>query len=161
VTAPNLELIMRVTLTTVVETDVSADTIRRALLDFSDERPNRWPQLDPKTYEVHWVSETSAEVTEGSPFPKVWSRERYDWSHPTIITWTAQESNFCTPGSHVSMDVQPQASGGSAVTVTWDRTAANLRGWLNLAIVRVGGTRLLKWATTRSLTDVAKSYGEN
>lgn len=149
---------MRVTVTTTVETDLPADTIRRGLLDFSDERPDRWPQLDPKTYEVHWVKETSAEVTEGSPFPKVWSRERYDWSHPTIITWTAQESNFCIPGSHVSMDIQPQPSGGSTVRITWDRTAANLRGRLNLAVVRLGGARLLKWATTRSLADVAKSY---
>ena len=151
---------MRVTLTTTVETVVAAETIRRGLLDFSDERPNRWPQLDPKTYEVHWVKEASAEVTEGSPFPKVWSRERYDWSHPTIITWTAQESNFCAPGGHVSMDIQPQRSGGSIVTVTWDRTAANTRGRLNLAVVRLGGTRLLKWATTKSLADVAKSYGD-
>ena len=150
---------MRVTLTTTVETDVAADTIRNALLDFSDQRPDRWPQLDPKTYEVHWVKGTSAELTEGSPFPKVWSREHYDWSHPTIITWTAQESNFCTPGSHVAMDIRPLPNGGSNVEVTWDRTSANVRGWLNLAVVRVGGTRLLNWATTRSLADVATSYG--
>lgn len=149
---------MRVTLTTTVETDIAPDVIRRALLDFSDERPNRWPQLDPETYEVHWVGETSAEITEGSPYPKVWSRERYDWSHPTIITWTAQESNFCTPGSHISMDVQPTPSGGSSVTATWDRTAANTRGRTSLAVVRLGGQRLLRWATERSLTDVASSY---
>ena len=105
---------MRVTLTATVETDVSPDVIRRALLDFSDERPDRWPTLDPKTYEVHWVGETAAELTEGSPFPKVWSREHYDWSHPTIISWTARESNFCVPGSHVSMDIQPKPSGGSS-----------------------------------------------
>ena len=107
---------------------------------------------------MHWVEETSAEVTEGSPFPKVWSRERYDWSHPTIITWTAQESNFCTPGSHVSMDIQARATGGSTVTVTWDRTAANTRGRINLAVIRLGGNRLLNWATRKSLTDVASSY---
>ena len=151
---------MRVTLTTTVESDVAADTIRRGLLDFSDQRPERWPQLDPKTYQVHWVDETSAEVTEGSPFPKVWNRERYDWSHPTIITWTAQESNFCTPGSHISMDIQSRPDGGSSVTVTWDRTAANTRGRVNLAVIRLGGTRLLRWATERSLEDVARSYDE-
>ena len=149
---------MRVTLTTTVETDVEAETIRRALLDFSEDRPSRWPQLDPKTYRVHRVDETSAEVTEGSPFPKVWSRERYDWSHPTTITWTAMESNFCEPGSHVSMDIEPSSGGGSTVRVTWDRTAANMRGRVNLGIIRLGGERLLRWATERSLADVAKSY---
>ncbi|MGI9667462.1 MAG: hypothetical protein ACR2N2_10215 [Acidimicrobiia bacterium] len=151
---------MRVTLTTTVDTDVAPDTIRRGLLDFSDERPNRWPTLDPKTYEVHWVGETSAEITEGSPIPKVWSRELYDWSHPTTITWTAQESNFCQPGSHISMDIQPTPSGGSTVTVTWDRVAANARGRMNLTVIRLGGERLLKWATEKSLGDVGRSYGE-
>ncbi|MGI9585595.1 MAG: hypothetical protein ACR2N7_08400 [Acidimicrobiia bacterium] len=149
---------MRVTLHTSVDTDVSPDLIRRALLDFSDRRPDIWPQLDPKTYKVHSVGETSADVTEGSPFPKVWSREQYDWSHPTKITWTAAESNFCTPGSHVSMDIVPTDSGGCQVAVTWDRTAANMRGRVNLAVIGVGGERLLNWATKKSLADVEKAY---
>ena len=66
---------------------------------------------------------------------------------PSIITWTAVESNFCTPGSHISMDVTPNGTGGSRVAVTWDRTAANLRGRINLAIVALGRNRLLRWAT--------------
>ncbi len=92
--------------------------------------------------------------------PKVWSRERYDWSHPSRITWTAVESNFCKPGSHIAMDIEPGESGGSRVAITWDRTAANLRGRVNLAVVRLGGTRLLRWATRKSLADVAAAYDE-
>jgi hypothetical protein len=109
---------------------------------------------------VHRVDKTSAEITEGSPFPKVWSREHYDWSHPTSITWTAVDSNFCAPGSHVSMDITPHGS-GSRVAVTWDRTAANLRGRMNLAIIAAGGNRLLRWATRRSLSDVARAYASD
>jgi hypothetical protein len=149
---------MRVTLHALVDSDVSPELIRRALLDFSDRRPQVWPQLDPKTYKVHSVNETSADVTEGSPFPRVWSREHYDWSHPTTITWTAAESNFCTPGSHISMDITPGEAGGSRVAVTWDRTAANLRGRINLTVIAIGGERLLRWATRKSLADVAKAY---
>lgn len=152
---------MRVRLEVEVETEVAPELIRRALLDFSDRRPEIWPQLDPKTYQVHWVDETSAEVTEGSPLPKVWSRERYDWSHPTTITWTAVESNFCTPGSHVSMDITPNEADGSRVAVTWDRTAANLRGRINLAVIAAGGNRLLRWATRKALSDVARAYGKD
>ncbi len=152
---------MRVKLEVEVESDVAPELIRQALLDFSDRRPEIWPQLDPETYQVHWVDETSAEVTEGSPLPKVWSREHYDWSHPSTITWTAVESNFCTPGSHVSMDIAPNGAGGSRVAVTWDRTAANLRGRINLAVIRLGGNRLLSWATRKSLSDVAKAYAED
>ena len=151
---------MRVTLHADVDSEVDPELIRKALLDFSDRRPDLWPQLDRKTYELHWLGETGAEVTEGSPFPRVWSRERYDWSHPTKITWTAVESNVCTPGRHISMDVTPNGSGGSRVAVTWDRTAANLRGRINLAVIAVGGTRLLRWATHKSLRDVAKAYSE-
>lgn len=156
-----LEACVRVTLHADVESDVAPELVRRALLDFTERRPEIWPQLDVKTYKVHWVKETSAEVTEGSPFPKVWSRERYDWSHPTIVTWTAVESNFCAPGSHISMDITPIAGGGSRVVVTWDRTAANLRGRINLAVVAAGGNRLLRWATRKSLSDVAKAYTED
>jgi hypothetical protein len=152
---------VRVRLEVEVGSDVAPELIRRALLDFSDRRPEIWPQLDPKTYLVHWVGDASAEVTEGSPMPKVWSRERYDWSHPSIITWTAVESNFCTPGSHISMDIAPNEAGGSRVTVIWDRTAANLRGRINLAIIKLGGNRLLRWATRKSLADVAKAYTED
>jgi hypothetical protein len=151
---------VRVTLEVEVESDVAPHLIRRALLDFSDRRPDVWPQLDPETYQVHWVDETSAEVTEGSPLPKVWSREHYDWSHPTTITWTAVESNFCTPGSHVSMDIVPNGAGGSRVAVRWDRTAANVRGRSNLAVIALGGNRLLRWATRRSLSDISTAYGE-
>jgi hypothetical protein len=151
---------MRVTVNAEVETDLSPGMIRDALLDFTDRRLELWPQLDPATYDVHWVRETSAEVTEGSPHPRVWSREHYDWSHPTTITWTSVESSFCTPGSYVSMDLAPLES-GSRVTVTWDRTAASLRGRFVLGVVRIGGNRLLGWATRKSLSDLAKRSQSN
>jgi hypothetical protein len=146
---------MRVTVDAEVETDLAPGTIRDALLDFTDRRLELWPQLDPATYQVHWVSETSAEVTEGSPRPKVWSREHYDWSQPTTITWTAVESNFCAPGSYISMDIAALENGGSRVAVTWDRTAANLKGRVALGVVKIGGDRLLRWATRKSLADLA------
>ncbi len=151
---------MHVRIETTVETDVTPEIIRRALLDFSDQRLAIWPTLDPSTYEVHWVEETAAELTEGSPRPKVWSREHYDWSHPTTITWTAVESNFCVPGSHIAMDIQPREGGGATVHAVWDRTSANTKGWINLAVIRLGGNRLLTWATKKSLDDLVKYYGD-
>jgi hypothetical protein len=131
---------MTVTVHCEVDTDVSSEVIREALLDFTEQRTKLWSQLDPSTYKVHWVKETSAEVTEGSPHPRVWSREHYDWSHPTRITWTAVESNFCLPGSHVSMDLAPRPEGGTTVAVTWERTPSNLKGSMSIGVVRLGGT---------------------
>lgn len=143
---------MRVQITTEVDTPIGPDRIRSALLDFSDNRLTTWSRtLDPSTYEVHHVNETSAEVTEGSKRPFVWSRERYVWDDPTRITWTALESNFCEPGSHVGMIVEPADGGGTHLTVTWDRTASNWRGRLYLLPVKLGGNRLLGWATKQAL----------
>ena len=150
---------MRVTITTSVYTDVSPERIREALLDFSEKRLVTWSRsLDPATYEVHEVGDTWAVVTEGTKRPFVWSKERYVWGEDHRIVWTTTESNFCTPGSHVSMDIVPNETGGSRVHVVWDRTAANLRGRVNLAVIRLGGTRLLRWATRKSLSDVAQAY---
>ena len=61
--ADAVEAYVRVTLHADVESDVAPELVRRALLDFSERRPEIWPQLDAKTYKVHWVDETSAEVT--------------------------------------------------------------------------------------------------
>jgi len=147
---------MRTTIHVELDTDVSPEVIREALLDFTDRRLDLWSQLDPDTYQVHWVHETSAEVTEGSPRPKVWSRELYDWSHPTKITWTAVESNFCAPGSHIAMDITPLDDGGSHVAVTWDRSPSNLKGRIVTMGAAIGGSRLLTWATRRSLAEIGQ-----
>ena len=58
----------------------------RALTDFSPRRPELWPNLSPKLYQVHSVGENEAEVTEGSSaFGGVWERTRYDWSEPGVV----------------------------------------------------------------------------
>jgi hypothetical protein len=153
---------MRVTIHTELDTDVPSELIREALLDFTDRRLATWAKtLDPETYQVHWVGDTSAEVTEGSARPKVWSRERYDWSEPDTISWTTQESNFCTPGSRVVMQINPLLDGGSHIAVTWDRSPSNLRGGIYLGGAALGGRRLLTWATTRALGDLQRTLGAN
>ena len=143
---------VRIQITTAVDTHVAPDRIRDALLDFSDQRLVTWSRtLDPATYEVHHVGDTSAEVTEGSKRPFVWSRERYVWEQPDLITWTAVESNFCEPGSHIAMHLEPRDDGGTHLTVTWDRTPSNWRGRLYLYPIKLGGSRLLNWATRQAL----------
>jgi hypothetical protein len=152
---------MNVDIQTELDTEVAPELIREALLDFTERRLETWKKtLDPETYEVHWVEATSAEVTEGSPRPKVWSRERYDWSDPTTITWTAQESNFCTPGSHIAMNITPLPEGGSHLMVRWQRSNSNLRGWLYFLPVKIGGSRLLTWATRQALEAIRRSGEE-
>ena len=115
-----------------VETSVSPDDVRAALLDFSDRRPEIWPGIEPSLYKVFIVGDTFAEVQEGSKMPgtRIWAKERYDWSASEQITWTVQESNFCAPGSYVSAAIAPRGDGGSRIHLIWDRTPTSLVGRL-------------------------------
>lgn len=152
---------MRVRITTEIDTDLPPELIRQALLDFSERRLEVWSEtLDPESYQVHWVGETSAEVTEGNRWPKVWSRELYDWSEPGTVRWTSQASNFCQPGSYCSMEVRARSGGGSHVVVTWDRTPSNIRGGVWLLAPALGGERLLGWAMRRALENIGRRLSD-
>src|SRR5215217_3611536 len=60
---------------------ISAERFIAALTDFGPRRPELWPNLDAKYFQLHEAGDTWAEVTEGSEFlGGVWARERYDWS---------------------------------------------------------------------------------
>ena len=148
---------MRVEIHAEIDTELPPELIRNALLDFTERRLDIWSDtLDPATFRVHSVGETTAVVTEGTRRPKVWSRERYDWSKPGTITWTTEESNFCTPRSFIRMDITPNPTGGSHIAVEWNRSPSNLRGRLYLTVAALGGQRLLAWATRHALNGVAK-----
>ncbi|MGH3115827.1 MAG: hypothetical protein ACRDQ2_01675 [Gaiellales bacterium] len=103
-----------------LRTDAPPEAVRAALLDFSERRPERWPGLPRDQYEVYEIGETWAEIREGYRGP-IWWRERYDWSTPGRVEWTALDSGFGALGSRVVVDIEAVADGGSAVHVTWDR----------------------------------------
>jgi hypothetical protein len=126
-----------------VTAPVPPDTVIGALTDFGPDRPDRWPQLDPDAYEVHEVGDTSAVVREGQRSPRLWAIEEYDWSRPGTVTWTARASNFCAPGSSMSVRVEPGPDGGSAVHVRWDRRGVGLKGKLIVGMMRLTGGRPL------------------
>jgi polyketide cyclase/dehydrase/lipid transport protein len=113
-----------------LETSVSPERVKAALLDFSERRPEIWKSIEPTLYEVYSVGETSADIKEGSKFPGsvFWAKEHYDWSTPGLVTWTVRESNFCTPGSFVSAAISARPSGGSRIHVTWNRTPTTFGG---------------------------------
>jgi hypothetical protein len=115
-----------------VETSLPLETVRHALLDFSERRPEIWPGITPGFYEVYSVAETSADIKEGTklPFGAFWAKEHYDWSDPNTIRWTVEESNFCTPGSFVSATLHPREGGGTRVDIHWERTGTTLVGKL-------------------------------
>jgi len=124
------------------ETSLAPAGVVAALTDFSERRPEIWPNLDPGKFTVHELGTDWALVTEGSRRPDLWARERYDWSQPGRVSWRAEASNFCAPGSGVDVTVEPRP-GGSRVTVDWQRRSASLAGLAIVLAFRLLGARLL------------------
>jgi uncharacterized protein YndB with AHSA1/START domain len=105
-----------------VTTRASPEQVRRALTDFTDRRLQIWNRsLDPTTYEVRdqggsWA--VARESTPGSPF---WVVARYDWSDPTVVRWTVEESSYGGHGTG-SIRIAPTDDGGSRLRVEWNYT---------------------------------------
>ncbi len=111
-----------------VQTSLPPDRVIAMLTDFSKTRPETWPGLWEGAYEVYSVGQTSAEIREGNRSPRVWARERYDWSTPGVVRWEVVESNFCTPGGFVRVEVKSREGavagcgcrGAAARRVPWE-----------------------------------------
>lgn len=112
----------------------SPQAVTGALLDFTDRRPDLWPGLPADQYEVYEVGDTWAEVREGYRGP-IWWRERYDWSVPGVVRWTAVDSGFGAPGSHVVWRIEPAEDGGSVHHITWDRRGKTVFGKLFMGLM--------------------------
>ena len=132
------------------------EKIMGAMLDFSDRRPDIWPGLARKYYEVYEVVDTTATVREGSGAPfNIWAREHYDWSTPWRVSWTVEESNFCAAGGGVVMTVTPKA-GGSNVHIDWERTGTTFKGRLITKLVSRNGGKSLKGFIKKGFDSLAK-----
>jgi hypothetical protein len=121
-----------------LETRAAPQKVRAALIDFSEHRPQLWPGIDPRLYEVYSVGETSADVREGSRSPggKIWAREHYDWSDSDTVRWTVQESPVFASGSYVAATIRDGRDGGSVVHVTWNRAGRTVMGRLICRMIR-------------------------
>ena len=121
-----------------LDTPLSPEQVVAGLTDFSDRRPQIWPGITPRLYEVYSVGETSADVREGtkSPGMTVWAKEHYDWSDPNTVRRTVRESNFCAPGSYVQATVTPRDGGGSRVHIEWNRTPTSFSGRVTAFLIK-------------------------
>ena len=113
-----------------------------ALVDFSDRRPQIWTETcDPKVYRVHSVGTSDAEVTEGVSY--AWSRERYDWSQPGIVTLDQLESNVALPGGRIRYSVLPFGE-GSRIECDRRRIFRGIRGRLAGTVMVLLGAPILR-----------------
>jgi hypothetical protein len=125
------------------ETGATPEQVIGLMTDFSPERPNNWPALSARTYQVIRVNDTDADVREGQDFPKLQATWHYDWSTPGSVTLTVVDGDAIASGSYMAMTATPTAGGGSSVHVTWDQTSKNVTGLLGVAVMRVIGRRFL------------------
>ena len=141
-----------------VETSASPETVRAALLDFSDRRPEIWPGIEPSLYKVYAIGDNFAEVQEGTKMPgvSIWAKERYDWSSDERVTWTVQESNFCAPGGYVSALIEPRDGGGSRIHVTWERTPTSMVGRLATMLIRSTGGKPVAASMRKALVKLER-----
>ena len=125
-----------------VESPLPPEHVLEALTDFSERRPELWPNIDPKVYRVHDVSASSALVTEGSSFMGgIWARELYEWNGSGTVRATIQESNLWHPGGIWELIAEPRAGGGSILKVTRDRRAKNVKGRVLELMMRAVGPK--------------------
>jgi len=117
-----------------------------ALTDFSERRPELWPNLDTKYYRLHEVGDTWAEVTEGTDvLGGIWARERYDWSKPGHVVLQLIESAHFRPGTTIDYRVTSGPNGGCHVEVVSQRIATSLPGRLiGVVLTVIGSARLAR-----------------
>jgi hypothetical protein len=121
---------------------IPADRFIAALTDFSASRPELWPNLDMKYYELHELGDTWAEVTEGTDvLGGVWAREHYDWSAPGLVRLRLVDAVDFRSGTLIDYRVTARPEGGCHVAVDFQRVATSARGRLVGLAVQLTGSR--------------------
>jgi Polyketide cyclase / dehydrase and lipid transport len=102
---------------------LSPERVLAAGHDFTARRAEIFPAVSTPHLEVHDLSQTSADVTEGTPAGVGinWERCRYDWSQPGSVKAIVTDSNVDQPAnSSWELRATPAAS-GSKVEMIWIR----------------------------------------
>lgn len=110
--------------------DVAAtpEAVMAAMVDFSERRPEIWPNLTARLYKVHELGAGTADVTEGTAAPgaDVWERVTYEWTD-SVVRSVITDGRIFEPGGTFELRVEPRGS-GSRVSVDYDRRSRTLLG---------------------------------
>jgi Polyketide cyclase / dehydrase and lipid transport len=134
-----------------VDSEVPAERVLAAATDFSERRPELWPNISREFWQLHERGANWAEATEGSP--GVWARERYEWSDNRVVG-TTQDSNVFQPGGTWTLAVEPRDGGGSHIHLVLDRRFKG-KGWLFYPAVALFGRRMFERNLQKTLDVLA------
>jgi hypothetical protein len=138
----------------VLDSPLPVDVVVAALVDFSPRRQVIWKETcDPAVYRVHAVGETWADVTEGLSY--AWSRERYDWSVPGVVTLTQLGGNVVEAVGTIRYEITPRPGGGARIVCERYRRFRGPRGRLLGTFMVLLGPRILRHQFRIALDRVA------
>lgn len=144
-----------------LETTVQPERILAAATDFSERRPDLWPNISRRFYRVHEAAASHAEATEGSDtMGGIWAREHYDWSTPGTVRGTVQASNVFEAGGTWEIHVRPRDDGGSRIELIRDRKGKNLKGRLIEGMLALGGRKILASGLLQTLAILERQSEE-
>lgn len=136
-----------------LDTPLPVEAVTDALVDFSHRREVIWKETcDPAVYRVHAVGDTWAEVTEGVSY--AWSRERYDWSVPGVVTLTQLEANIAEAVGTIRYTLSPLPNGGAHIVCDRYRRYRGPRGRVLGTFMLLFGRQVLRAQFRASLKRV-------
>jgi len=127
--------------------------------DFSDRRAEIFPAVSVPYLEVHHLSQTSADVTEGTPAGVGinWERCRYDWSQPGAVRAVVTDSNVYRPASSSWELRAAPADSGSKVEMIWIREFThNARGRIFGTLFRLVGRPIFTREAKRTIRNLER-----
>jgi hypothetical protein len=124
-------------------TTATSEQYIAGLTDFGPGRAELFGNSADSYLEVHSMSATEADVTEGSG--GVWERERYDWSDPDRVVIKTTDSNVWGGDSGHTYTFTHNADGTTDIDYVVVREGKNLKGrFLGLVLRTVGKSKLEK-----------------
>ena len=110
-----------------------------AMVDFSERRPEIWPNLTPRLYRVHALGPGTADVTEGTALPgmDIWERVTYEWTD-SVVRSVLVDGRIFRPGGTVEFRVVPHGD-GSRIFNDYDRRSHTLLGRCLGAMFQLSG----------------------
>ena len=138
-----------------VDSRLGPEAVVNATVDFSERRPEIWPNISRKYYRVHQLGDRWADVTEGS-VGGAWARERYEWPNPGVVRATVQDSNIFQPGGIWELRAVPKGGGGARIEVLYHRRAKGLAGHVAGALMQLIGRKPLTQSLAQTVARVER-----
>jgi len=127
--------------------------------DFSARRAEIFPAVSIPHFEVHELSQSTADVTEGTPvgIGINWERCRYDWSEPGSFKAAVTDSNVYRPPNSSWELRATRAEHGSTVEMIWIRKFThNTRGRIFGTLFRLIGKPIFTREAKRTISNLER-----